>query len=223
VSAHASGAALPVARSCRFGPLDIAYDDRVLTPRPWTFAQSRWAAALAADAAPGPLLELCAGVGHIGLATAVLADRDIVQVELDPGAAVYARANAQRAGWGRRAEVRQCSLVDAVRPEECFPLVLADPPYLPSGDVDRFPGDPRLAIDGGEDGLDVLGACLAVAAGHLVDEGVLVLQVAGPGQADAVAKMAGTGPGDILEPEETRVVDEERAIMLLRRTRGRRG
>jgi hypothetical protein len=54
-------------RSCSFGPLLIHYDEPVLTPRPWTLLQSYRAAEICADAEPGSLLELCAGVGHIGL------------------------------------------------------------------------------------------------------------------------------------------------------------
>jgi len=201
------------ARCCRFGPIDVDFDDRVLVPRPWTLTHSEWAAEVAADADPGPLLELCAGVGHIGLAAAVLADRDLVQVELDPVAAGYARANAERAGWGDRVEVRVGRLEDAVGQDERFPLVIADPPYLPTGEIGRFPGDPRLAIDGGDDGLDVVRACLAVASLHLEGGGGLLLQVAGPAQAEAVAALATPR----LQPEETRVVDEARAVLLLRR------
>lgn len=204
---------------CRFGPLDIAYDRRVLVPRPWTLEQSRWAAELAAEAAPGPLLELCAGVGHIGLAAAILAGRDLVQVELDPVAAAYAVANAERAGWGDRVQVRVRRLLGAAGPDERFALVIADPPYLRTGDVGRFPEDPRLAVDGGADGLDVVRDCLDVAAGHLVGDGGLVLQVAGPGQADEVEVLAGAGRWALV-PAGRRVVDDDRAILLLRR-RGR--
>lgn len=209
--------AAPGERRCRFGPLEIAYDDRVLEPRLWTLQQSHWAADLAHDADPGPLLELCAGAGHIGLTAAVLADRDLVQVEADPVAAGYARANAERAGWTGRAQVRIADLDAAVRPDERFPLVIADPPYLRSDDVGRFPGDPRRAIDGGEDGLSVVRACLDVAVRHLVPGGPLVLQVAGPEQAEEVTALAAGGWPE-LHPQETRAVDDERAILLLRRS-----
>lgn len=206
------------ARSCRFGPIDVDYDDRVLVPRPWTLAQSEWAADVAAGAGPGPLVELCAGVGHIGLAAAVLAGRDLVQVELDPVAAGYARANAERAGWGARVEVRVGRLETAVAEDERFPLVLADPPYLPTGEIAGFPEDPLLAIDGGPDGLAVVRACLAVAGRHLEDGGALLLQVAGPDQAEAVAALVAEARPQQLHTVETRVVDPARAIMLLRRS-----
>ena len=78
----------------------------MLDARAWTLLQSEWAAALAAQAEPGPMLELCAGAGHIGLAAAVLAGRDLVQVEADEVAAGYAVRNAARAGWAARTQVR---------------------------------------------------------------------------------------------------------------------
>ena len=206
----------PATRSCRFGPLWVEYDERVLTPRPWTFEQSRWAAELAAAAEPAPILELCAGAGHIGLAAAVLADRDLVQVEADPVAAGYAVANVARGAWGERVEVRNAGLTDALRPDERFPVVIADPPYLPTSQVRRWPADPVTAIDGGIDGLDVVWTCLGVAAAQLPADGSLLLQVAGSGQAELVTRLLEAAAAPALRRVALRVIDDERAIMLLR-------
>jgi methylase of polypeptide subunit release factors len=206
--------------SCRFGPLSVEYDQRVLRPRPWTLLQSSWAAELATEAAPGPLLELCAGVGHIGLAAAVLADRDLVQVEADPVAAGFAVANAARAGWGGRVDVRAERLEAALRPAERFGVILADPPYLRSADVARWPDDPVTAIDGGPDGLELVVACLVAAAAHLSDDGAVVLQVAGPAQDEQVSDLAAARPELGLRRVAARVVDDARAVVLLRRVTG---
>ncbi|HVU92024.1 MAG TPA: RsmD family RNA methyltransferase [Jatrophihabitans sp.] len=201
------------ALTCSFGPLVIEYDERVLTPRPWTLAQAEWAAELSATAPPGPLLELCAGAGHIGLAAAVRTGRALVPVEADPVAASYAVSNAARAGAAGAVEVRTARLATALRPGERFALVLADPPYLRTADTARWPADPRTAIDGGPDGLDVVRECLSVAAAALAAGGALLLQVAGPAQAAEVAVLAqGT-----FRAEAMRVTDPERAVQLLRR------
>jgi methylase of polypeptide subunit release factors len=197
--------------SCRFGPLVVDYDERVLTPRPWTLQQSEWAAELAAEGTSGPILELCAGAGHIGLTAAVLAGRDLVQVEADPVAARYAASNAARAGWTDRTEIRTRCLRSAVRPDERFELIIADPPYLRTGDVARWPDDPVTAIDGGADGLDLIRACLSVAAAHLQPAGQLLLQVAGLRQGDQMVLPPS------LRRRGRRVVDDERAILLLER------
>ena len=209
-----SGSTLaPGPRRCRFGPVEIDYDERVLAPRPWTLAQSEWAAELAVDAPPGPLLELCAGAGQIGLAAARLSGRALVQVEADPVAAGYAAANAERAGLGRRVELRCARLETALGPNERFPIVLADPPYLCSADTARWPDDPPAAIDGGPDGLALIRPCLAVAGRCLPTGGALLLQVAGPAQAALVAELAqGT-----FRSQDVRVTDAERAVQLLRR------
>lgn len=200
--------------TCRFGPLVVGYDDRVLQPRPWTLQQSEWAAELAADAPPGALLELCAGAGQIGLAAAVRAGRDLVQIEADPVAAGFARHNAAAAGWSDRVDVRVGRLQDAVRAGESFPVVIADPPYLPTAEVGGWPQDPTAAIDGGWDGLDLIAACLTVSARHLAPGGSLLLQVAGPGQAEQVAALLADAHSD-LRIRDQRVVDPARAIVLI--------
>jgi methylase of polypeptide subunit release factors len=209
--------ATPGSRSCRFGPVIVEYDDRVLVPRPWTLHQSEWAAQVARDAGPGPLLELCSGVGQIGLAAAVHADRDLVQVELDPVAAEFARANAARAGWSERVEVRTRPLSEALQSAERFSVIVADPPYLRSAEIDRWPDDPPLAIDGGEDGLAVVRSCLHVAAGHLGAGGRLLLQVAGPSQAQQIGALLANTPDWGLTVGELRVIDGQRAILLIAR------
>ncbi len=203
--------------SCEFGPLTVEYDERVITPRLWTLAQSEWAAELARDRSAGRLLELCAGAGHIGLAAAVLADCDLVQVELDPVAAGYAAANAERAGRSDRVEIRVAPLQSAVRADETFAVIVADPPYLPSRDVERWPDDPVLAIDGGADGLDIVRGCLQVAAEHLAPGGSLVLQVAGRTQAEQVERLIDTAPQSSLQVVELRETDAERAVMRIDR------
>lgn len=202
-------------RRCDFGPLVVEFDDRVLVPRPWTLVQSEWAAQLAADAAPGAVLELCAGAGHIGLAAAVLADRDLVQVEADPIAAAYAVANAARAGRSERVDVRNARLESALLPNELFPIVLADPPYLPTADLVRWPEDPPMAIDGGPDGMAVIIECLYTAARHLLPDGRLLLQTAGPAQNRAVLELLGSSTELGLTGRDVRVVDDQRAVLLL--------
>lgn len=199
--------------TCEFGPVAIDFDDRVLAPRPWTLTQSQWAAELAVGAKPGPILELCAGAGQIGLVAAILADRDLVQIEADPHAASYARSNAVRAGFGDRTDVRAERLETALGAEEWFPLILADPPYLTSASVVRWPQDPLTAIDGGADGLEVIRACLRIAGEHLSAGGSLLLQLAGPAQVEQVACLLHATPALSLTAAQSRTVDAERAVL----------
>ena len=171
-----------------FGPLAIAFDERVLRPREWTAAQSRWAADLMATAPEGPVLELCAGAGHIGLLAVTTSGRRLVCVDANPAACDFARANAVAAGMADRVEVREARLETALAPDEQFPVVIADPPWVPREQTSQFPEDPLTAIDGGPDGLDVARACLAVIAAHLAPGGSAVLQLGTQTQADVLRR-----------------------------------
>lgn len=172
--------------SIAFGSLRIGYDNRVLEPRPWVLLQSEWARELLIEAPAGRVLELCTGAGHIGLAALTGNDRQLVAVDASETACEWARRNGAANDLTHRVEVRHGRLEDAVRPDESFVLVIADPPWVPRADVTRFPSDPVLAIDGGTDGLDVARACLDTAARALVPGGSLLLQLGTDAQAQAL-------------------------------------
>lgn len=178
-----------------FGGLVIAADERSLPPRPWTVAQSQWAAELAAGCPDGPILELGAGAGQIGLEAARLSGRSLVQVEQSVDSCEWAQHNAERNGLARRVEIRLGDMLDVLGPGERFPVIIADPPYVPSDEVAGYPDDPTHAIDGGPDGLAVLRRSLVAIRRHLHPQGVAVLQVRGYRQAMAVKELIlGRGP-----------------------------
>lgn len=200
-------------RTMAFGPLCVTFDDEVLEPRPWTLIQSSWAAEEAAGAPRGPILELCAGAGHIGQAAAALSGRALVQIDVDPHACELAVANAGANLPGHPVEVRCGDLGAVLAPDERFAIVLADPPYLPSGESTDWPDDPPLAVDGGDDGLELPRRCLATAARHLGSGGLVLLQALGRSQ---VRHLAPDVAGHGLRVVEVREVDDRRAIALLR-------
>ncbi len=195
----------------RFGPLDIEHDDEVLEPRPWTLAQSEWAAELPA----GPMLELGSGAGHIGLAAAVLSGSTLVQVDTSAAACRWAARNAAAAALAERVEQRCGEIQDVLRADERFAIVIADPPYVESADVEGFPEDPEHAIDGGEDGLDVVRAFIVAAEQHLAPGGSIVLQLGAPSQVEAVASWLRRPGTPSLAVVERRVVGEDRSLALL--------
>lgn len=179
-----------IAQSMEFGQLTIAFDDRVLTPRPWTEVQSRWAAELLPGESDGArVLELCSGAAHIGLlalASARSTAHTLVAVDINPAACDFARSNAAAAGMGDRVDVREGRLDDVLAPDERFELVIADPPWVPRAETGRHPDDPLIAIDGGDDGLDVAWSCLKVCETHLVAGGSVVLQLGSAGQVERI-------------------------------------
>jgi len=180
-------------QSTVFGHLPIIFDARVLRPRPWTVAQSRWAAELLRTS-PGSqrVLELCAGAGHIGLLALALADARsaaghvLVSVDVNPAATEFVRRNAEAAGIGPRVDARVGSVGEVLAPDEQFDLVIADPPWVPRVETVRFPDDPVVAIDGGTDGLDIVRACIGACENHLMPGGSVLLQLGSVSQARRV-------------------------------------
>jgi release factor glutamine methyltransferase/ribosomal protein L3 glutamine methyltransferase len=176
----------PGSQTVPFGSLTISYDDRVLAPRAWTQTQALWAHELLADVPPGPVLELCSGVGHLGLLAVHGTDRRLVCVDVDPVACAYATHNAAAAGRTELVEVRNTSL-EEFSSDEVFALVVADPPWVRSDLVGCFPGDPVLAIDGGTDGLARARECVRLIDRHLHPDGAALLQLGSYDEAEALA------------------------------------
>lgn len=203
--------------SIEFGPLTITFDDRVLRPRPWTAAQSEWAADLVPTFSPGPrILELCSGAGHIGLLALSLVDArhpgsSLVAVDLNPAACAYTLMNAAAAGLEDQIDVREASIDQALYTFETFDLVIADPPWVPHADIGQYPEDPELAIDGGDDGLAVTWPCVQAARMHLAVGGAMVLQLGTTAQVDALRERLGA-EGDPLRILEVR--EHEGGVLL---------
>ena len=171
-----------------FGSLEISFSATVLRPRSWTTQQARWAAEILGSGPAGPVLELCAGVGQIGLLAISLEPRPLVCVDSSADACRFARRNAEAAGLADLVDVRESDLDTALRADERFALVVADPPWVPSGDVRRFPEDPPASIDGGPDGLDGARACLRATTRHLLPGGAVLLQLGDRDQADTLGR-----------------------------------
>lgn len=199
-----------------FGQLRIGYNAQVLRPRPWTEAQSGWAAALLVDTPPGPVLELCAGVGHIGLATVQGSSRTLVMVDVSPVAQRFALDNAEVNGLASRVEFRQARIEDAMEPHERFALIVADPPWVPSNTTSEFPDDPVLAIDGGDDGLDLARTCVNLIDRHLAEHGSALLQLGNIAQVKLITEHAAQLPTGSIRVVTTHTYDDGVLVQLAR-------
>jgi release factor glutamine methyltransferase len=178
-----------------FWGLTFALAPEALDPRPET--ETIVEAALAAFASRrGEALRIVDfGVGSGALLAALLSEFPAargVGVDLSAGAAAQARANLESLGLGARAQIRIGDWAEGI--EGAFDLIVANPPYIPSGDIAGLARevrehDPRLALDGGADGLDAYRALAPEIARLLAPAGRFYLEV-GAGQADAVKTLA---------------------------------
>ena len=153
-------------------------DARALVPRPETELVVE--AALAALPVDGIALDLCTGSGCVGLTLALERPAArIVATDLSEEALALARENAERRG--ARAELLRGDLFAPVPPDLRFHVVAANPPYVPTGELAGLSREvrrePRLALDGGADGLAVARRIAVEAPAWLLPGGTLVLEM----------------------------------------------
>jgi [LSU ribosomal protein L3P]-glutamine N5-methyltransferase (EC 2.1.1.-) len=168
-----------------FAGLPFTVNEHVLVPRSpiAELVSARFRPWLSVD--PRRILDLCTGSGCIGIACAyAFPEAEVVLAEIDAEAAVVAEANIARHGLADRVRVARGDLFEAVRGER-FDLVVSNPPYVPTAEwqalAAEYRHEPRLALDGGDDGMDLVERLLVGAPEHLEDDGLLVCEIGGSG------------------------------------------
>jgi release factor glutamine methyltransferase len=131
-------------------------DRDVLIPRPDTETLIDVAKAYLASAPAGRVLDVCTGSGAIAITLALESKRAAVATDVSTRALAVARRNAQR--HAVELTLLEGDLFAAVPPEP-FACIAINPPYIPAADIAGLDADvrdhePRLALDGGADGLD---------------------------------------------------------------------
>lgn len=174
----------------RFCDRAIAVDPGVYVPRFQTEELARRAAAVLP--ATGSAVDLCTGAGAVAayLAAAVPA-ASVIGVDIDVRATACARRNGINALVG--------DLDGPLRPRR-FDVVTAVAPYVPTGELRLLPADvqryePRSALDGGADGLDVVRRVVEAAGRLLWPGGWLLLEVGGEQDRWLGPALAGAGLG----------------------------
>ncbi|MGO9063866.1 MAG: peptide chain release factor N(5)-glutamine methyltransferase [Myxococcaceae bacterium] len=157
-------------------------DARVLIPRPETEGLVENVLLALPKNQPLRLLDVATGSGCIAVTLA--AERPLATVmatDVDEGACELARTNAEAQGVGGRVEVRPGDLFLPVATEAPFDAVVSNPPYVAT---EELPGlqaevqrEPRLALDGGPEGLRLLSRVVEGAYAHLVPGGLLALEM----------------------------------------------
>ncbi len=169
-----------------FMGLEFEVTPAVLIPRHDTEVLVEEAAKLAAPT--GRILDIGVGSGCIAVALAkALPQADVWGVEKSPEALSLAERNAAK--HCVRLTLFEGSLFEPF-PGERFDLIVSNPPYIPSGDLEGLQPEvrdfePRGALDGGADGLDFYRLIIPAAPDYLVPAGLLIFEV-GIGQAAAV-------------------------------------
>jgi release factor glutamine methyltransferase len=161
----------------------------VYVPRIQSEELARRAATLLPD--HGGAVDLCTGAGAVAAhLIQQVPTASVIGVDIDVRAASCARRNGVPTAVG--------DLAAPLRRHQVFDVVTAVAPYVPTGELRLLPADvqryePRLALDGGADGLELVHRVIAV-AGDLVRSGGWLLVEVGGDQDEALAPaLAATG------------------------------
>lgn len=206
-----------------FWTIELAVTPDVLTPRPETETVLEAALAETAGRVNGRVLDL--GVGSGTLLLAFLMERpgwSGIGVDLSAAALAVAAANVRALGLEDRAALVQGDWDAGLDPGQGFDLVLSNPPYVTTTELAELAPEvrdhePRLALDGGADGLDAYRR-LAPRLSHLMaDDGAAVFEI-GTGQGAAVAALFEEGAAKSSVRVVPDLAGHDRAVVV-RRTR----
>lgn len=176
-----------------FRGIRLRVTPEVLVPRPETEILVDVALALVGNPPrPRSLRVVDVGTGSGAIACAIAAERAarVLAIDRSPAAAAVARDNVRALALESRVSVVVGDLLDpvAVRAD----LIVSNPPYLTTAMLRALPPEvarhePRGAVDGGADGLDVIRPLVAAAPARLAPGGAIALETAGGPQAARVA------------------------------------
>jgi ribosomal protein L3 glutamine methyltransferase len=128
------------------------------------------------------ILDLCTGSGCLAIIAAHQFPEAFVDAtDISRDALDVAAINVAQHGIGDRLNLHHGSLYDPLPVAARYDLIISNPPYVNTTSMGKLPAEyrhePRLALAGGDDGMDIVRTILEQAPAHLSDEGYLVIEI----------------------------------------------
>ena len=133
------------------------------------------------EARPLRILDLCTGGGSLAvIAASMFEDAAVVASDISPAALELAALNLADYKLEQRVKLVNGDLFGGLGRQR-FDLILCNPPYVNQQSMDQLPpeyrAEPRAALAGGDDGMDLVARIVAAAPDHLRPGGLLVLEI----------------------------------------------
>lgn len=188
-----------------FCGVKIKCDPRALIPRGDTELLVQEAVAVAKEGAR--VLDVCTGSGAVAIAmiheTECLYD-SVTATDVDEAALSLAEENAKLTHCRSQIDFVHSDLLASV--EGVFDVITANPPYIPTAEIDKLDEnvrrEPRIALDGGADGLDFYRRLAVEIPPHLAKGGVLLLEIGADQAAAVTALFASLGTIEVIKDVE---------------------
>lgn len=164
-----------------FGDIDITVNSSVLIPRSETELLVK-AVADRYSSVKGTLLEIGTGSGCVAVAVSRLCPQlRLTATDISDAALRIARKNAMVSGVAKRIRFVESHVFRNIPRARRFDAIVSNPPYIKTALLSRLQPEvqfePRLALDGGPDGLDIIRAIAADAPKYLKNNGLLALEI----------------------------------------------
>ena len=162
-----------------FRNCELYVDENVLIPRPDTEVLVEEVVKLARTVNASSILDLCTGSGAIGIALSKETNAEIVATDISKKALEIAEKNSKL----NKAEVKfiQGNLFENIPKENKFDIIVSNPPYIETKTIETLSEEvkkePKLALDGGIDGLYFYREIAKQAISFLKINGYLALEI----------------------------------------------
>ena len=179
----------------------IKTDHRALIPRPETerLVEETFSF-ICGCKSPVHVIDLCTGSGCIAVALVCLAategiDLEIFAVDKSTDALELAKENAKHLGYDKKIKFIESDLFEAMHDFLSFDIIVSNPPYIPTAEIPTLEPvvrdyDPRMALDGGIDGMDFYRRIIPQSIEFLRPGGALFLEI-GPTAVDGILSAVG--------------------------------
>ena len=183
---------------CEFYGIDFYVDHRVLIPRPESELLVEKALTLAENNTTATIAEIGTGCGAIAISLAQnLPEVEIYASDISAPALEVALLNCQKHGQADRIRLLQGDMLIPL--PEPVNFIIANLPYVRRAEIEAASCEPRLALDGGPDGLDKIRRLCRHLSDNLLPGGHLLLEI-GQGQATSIVSLLhGLFPGAEIE------------------------
>ncbi len=188
--------------SVSFCGLELTVNKNVLIPRPETelLAERAWKFLTSRPMEPAPrALDLCCGSACLAVALAAHAPAALIMAaDISGDALAVARENIARHQLESRIEPQQGDAFAALDRQSRFDLIVSNPPYIPSAEIDQLDPEvrdfePRGALDGGPDGADFQRRIAAEASAFLNPDGRVMVELEEDSAENVRSIFAGAG------------------------------
>ena len=169
-------------REAWLGERRFYVDERALVPRSYIAELLRYELApwVSDDQPIDKALDLCTGSGCLAILVALaFPDAEVDATELSASALDVAKRNVADYGLQDRVHLSCGDLFAGLTGR--YDLILSNPPYVNRESMENLPqeyrAEPRMALAGGEDGLEIVHRLLAQAGAHLNERGLLIVEI----------------------------------------------